>query len=207
MNEQTANAGNYRRSADSFRRAGGCDLFLRCMERLRQAGVGAVCIRPSLPRMAENDTVGVALMLIAEITNQEALEWLQSNQKKLEKTVTSAIPAAVQLARRYAPVKTGLLRKGIIAMPGLENTRFQGKAVGEVVLDRGMNNVFQKPSRKGHHYYYPASQEYGFKHRIRGGGTKRVEGKHYMHVASRVYEGPFAEKVINMVEDLFAELD
>lgn len=94
----------------------------------------------------------------------------------------------------------------IFAMPGLEKRRFKGKAVGEVVMDRGLNSVFQKPGKKGHHYYYPASQEYGFKHRVRGGGMGRVEGKHFMHVASRVYERAFTAKVVNMVEDLFSEL-
>ena len=145
-------------------------------------------------------------MMIAEITNQEALEHIQANQKKLDETVAAAVPEAVSIARRYAPRKTGLLRKGIIAMPGLEKRRFKGKAVGEVVMDRGLNGVFQKPGKKGHHYYYPASQEYGFKHRVRGGGIGRVEGKHFMHVASRVYERAFTAKVVNMVEDLFSEL-
>lgn len=97
-------------------------------------------------------------MMIAEITNQEALEYIQANQKKLDETVAAAVPEAVSIARRYAPRKTGLLRKGIIAMPGLEKRRFKGKAVGEVVMDRGLNGVFQKPGKKGHHYYYPASR-------------------------------------------------
>lgn len=153
-------------------------------------------------------------MMIAEITNQEALEYIQANQEKLNETVAAAIPEAVRLARKYAPVRKRYragqvpqqLRKGIIAMPGLEKRRFKGKAVGEVVMDRSLNSVFQKPGKKGHHYYYPASQEYGFKHRVRGGGMGRVEGKHFMHVASRVYEGAFTAKVANMAEDLFSEL-
>lgn len=145
-------------------------------------------------------------MLIAEITNQEALEWIQSNQDKLNKTVEAAVPEVVRITRLYAPKKSGDLRRGIIAMPGLEKSQYQGKAVGEVVMDNGMNAVFQKPSKKGHHYYYPASQEYGFKRRLRGGGGTRIEGKHFMHVASRMYSGRLESRVVGMVEDLFAEL-
>ena len=94
-------------------------------------------------------------------------------------------------------------------MPGLEHTRFKGKAVGQVVINRAMNSVFRKtnPKKPNHYYYYPASQEYGFKHRVRGGGTRHVPGKYYMRTASRVYEKTLAVKVDNMLEDLFSERD
>lgn len=159
-----------------------------------------------LARMDQMVVVGVFGVLIAEITNQEALEWIQANQKRLDETVASAVPEVVRITRQYAPQKTGLLRKGIIAMPGLEKTRYKGKSVGEVVMDNRMNSVFQKPAKKGRHYYYPASQEYGFKHRIRGGGVGRVEGQHFMHIASRIYAGRLESRVVGMVADLFSEL-
>lgn len=146
-------------------------------------------------------------MLTIDIPDTQALEWIQANQRRLEDTVILSLPKVAQIARRYAPKKSGALRRGIIVMPGLEKSRYTGKAVGEVVIDRAMNSVFQKPSKKGHHYYYPASQEYGFKHRVRGGGMGRVEGKHYMHIASRVPDQAFYASVDRMVQDLIKDME
>lgn len=146
-------------------------------------------------------------MLTIDVDDQKTLMWLQKHQKRLDDTVILALPKVAQIARRYAPKKTRALRRGIIVMPGLENSRYKGKAVGEIVIDRAMNGIFQKPSKKGHHYYYPASQEYGFKHRIRGGGTGRVEGKHYMHIASRLSAGEFLARVDNTVNDLIKDME
>lgn len=146
-------------------------------------------------------------MLTIEVDDRKTLRWLQAHQRRLDDTVILALPKVAQIARRYAPKKTGDLRRGIIVMPGLEKSRFKGKAVGQVVISRDMNSVFQKPSKKGHHYYYPASQEYGFRHRTKGGGTKRVEGKHYMFIASRLSAGGFEAAVDKTVRELAKEME
>ena len=146
-------------------------------------------------------------MLTIDVDDQKTLLWLQKHQKRLDDTVILALPKVAQIARRYAPKKTGALRRGIIVMPGLENSRHKGKAVGEIVIDRAMNGVFQKPSKKGHHYYYPASQEYGFKHRVKGGGMGRVEGKHYMYIASRLPDGAFYSAVEKTVNNLIKDME
>lgn len=146
-------------------------------------------------------------MLTIEVEDRKTLRWLQQHQQRLEDTVILALPKVAQIARRYAPKKSGDLRRGIIVMPGLEKTRFKGKAVGQVVIDRNMNSVFQKPSKKGHHYYYPASQEYGFRHRAKGGGTKRIEGKHYMYIASRLSAGGFEAEANKAVKDIIKDME
>lgn len=146
-------------------------------------------------------------MLTIEVDDRKTLRWLQAHQRRLEDTVILALPKVAQIARRYAPKKSGDLRRGIIVMPGLEKSRHQGKAVGQVVIDRAMNSVFQKPSKKGHHYYYPASQEYGFRHRAKGGGTKRIEGRHYMYIASRLSAGGFEAAVDKTVRELAKEME
>lgn len=146
-------------------------------------------------------------MLTIEVDDRKTLRWLQAHQRRLDDTVILALPKVAQIARRYAPKKSGALRRGIIVMPGLEKSRHQGKAVGQVVIDRNMNSVFQKPSKKGHHYYYPASQEYGFRHRAKGGGTKRVEGKHYMYIASRLSAGGFEAAVDKAIKDITKDME
>ena len=145
-------------------------------------------------------------MLIANISNREALETIQMSEKRLALVARAGAIQALRYARRYAPVRTGALRKGIIVMPGIEKSKYVGKAVAEVVMDRNMNDVFQRPNRRGHHFYYPASQEYGFKSRVKGGGTKHVPGKHFMHIASRL-EPPDKEKMtVELVEDVLGSL-
>lgn len=145
-------------------------------------------------------------MLIANISNRAALEALQMDDRRLAAVARGGAMRAVMYARRYAPKKTGALRRGIIVMPGVEKSKFVGKAVAEVVMDRGMNDVFQRPNARGHHFYYPASQEYGFKRRVRGGGTEHVPGKHFMHVASRVEAPDMEARVVALVEDVLGTL-
>lgn len=145
-------------------------------------------------------------MLVANMSNLAALEALQMQEKRLAMVARSGAFQALKYARKYAPKKTGALRRGIIVMPGIENSKFLGKAVAEVVMDRAMNDVFQRPNARGHHFYYPASQEYGFKRRVRGGGTKHVPGKHFMHIASRLEQPDMEARVGSLVADVISEL-
>jgi hypothetical protein len=76
-------------------------------------------------------------------------------------------------ARNNAPEDLGTLIRGIKIVA---EKRKIGKKVYQVVFDRKYNDKFQKVTLSGKRYYYPASQEHGFK--TRDGG--RVEGKHFM---------------------------
>jgi len=69
------------------------------------------------------------------------------------------------------PVRTGALRKGIKLRPE-KSPRGKCKKVYEVTFLSEMNDVFVKLTKGGVRYYYPASQEYGFK--TRNGGRVGV---------------------------------
>lgn len=96
----------------------------------------------------------------------------------LNMPVKKSATKVAQLARKNAPRRTGALRKGIKVRSRKEKTR-KGKIVYDVWMDREMNDAFVKISRSGHRYYYPGSQEYGFRTR-RG----RVQGLYFMKQAA-----------------------
>lgn len=96
----------------------------------------------------------------------------------LNMPVKKSATKVAQLARKNAPRRTGALRKGIKVRSRKEKTR-KGKIVYDVWMDREMNDTFVKSSRNGHRYYYPGSQEYGFRTR-RG----RVQGLYFMKQAA-----------------------
>lgn len=139
-------------------------------------------------------------MLTAEMTNAEAMERFVLAQDKIDATVWALLDPVVAEARRLAPKKTGALKQGIIKMPRLEHTKFPAKAVGEIVIDRGMNDSFVKMTLAGKRYYYPSSQEYGFRSMTKNGSEKRVPGKHYMYAASVSAEPDILEAAERLVE-------
>lgn len=75
---------------------------------------------------------------------------------------TAAGTLAVRI-RTKAPKKSGDLIAGIIPSPWEENSKYPGKIVRQVYMDAGMNDTFVKVTKNGKRYYYPASQEFGFK--------------------------------------------
>lgn len=101
-------------------------------------------------------------------------------------------------ARAMAPVDTGLLRKGLKIVGEKASTK--GRKVYQVVFDRAYNDVFVKNSKSGDRYYYPASQEFGFK--TRGGGY--VPGYHFLE-KSMSDKGPLIERTI--VNGFIREID
>ena len=126
--------------------------------------------------------------------------------------------AAGTLAARIhtnAPRKSGDLIKGIVPSPWEEKSRYPGKIVREVYMDAGMNDTFVKVSKSGKRYYYPASQEFGFRIARRTtlsltqaaayGATprsNRVPGKFFMNDTFVDYVPAFlanAERLINEV--------
>lgn len=96
----------------------------------------------------------------------------------LNMPVKKSATKVAQLARKNAPRRTGAMRKGIKVRSRKEKTQ-KGKVVYDVWMDREMNDSFVKTSRSGKRYYYPGSQEYGF--RTRNG---RVQGLYFMKQAA-----------------------
>lgn len=105
-----------------------------------------------------------------------------------------------QVAKRYAPRKTGTLQRGIVVRPKKEHTSIRGKAVYDVWMDSGMNSVFVKTSASGKRAYYPASMEYGFS-TVNGG---RVDGRHYLRTAAEEMSGIHEQLVL---DEVYAKLE
>lgn len=132
------------------------------------------------------------------------------NQKSLAQSVETQISEVVYQSalglsyrvRTRAPKRTGDLRSGIIASPWAERSATPGKVVYDVCFDAHMNNTFVKFSKKNKRYYYPASQEYGF--RIWGG--RRQPGLYFMRDTSVEYFGEHEQKVAAGVDRILEDL-
>lgn len=110
-------------------------------------------------------------------------------EKVPQKVVTKAAGKGATVVRKavrgQAPVATGALKRGIIRSG--EHSRTKGKKVYDLMFSSSMNDVFQKPIKnpgeaggKNPKGYYPASMEYGFLTRSKGGGYSYVPGYHFM---------------------------
>lgn len=146
---------------------------------------------------------------------------LKAVQKEIEKVRYIVQTAAGTLAARIrtkAPKKSGDLISGIIPSPWEENSAYPGKIVRQVYMDAGMNDTFVKMAKNGNRYYYPASQEFGF--RISGRTTltpqqsaayktaaryKRVPGKFFMNDTFIEYSPAFAEDVAKFVDKVVSK--
>lgn len=82
---------------------------------------------------------------------------------QIQSLVQTAAGALAVRIRTKAPRKTGDLISGIVPSPWEENSKYPGKIVRQVYMDAGMNDTFVKVTKNGKRYYYPASQEFGFK--------------------------------------------
>lgn len=131
-----------------------------------------------------------------------------------QKCVTKAAGKGANVVRkavRAAAPKgdTGNLRRGITRRG--ERSKVKGKKVYEVTFSSSMNDVFQKPIKnpgeaggKSDHGYYPASMEYGFLTRSKGGGLSYVPGYHFMHDAA---EASSSAAKTEMIKTLNEEID
>lgn len=123
------------------------------------------------------------------------LKSFEQTLKKLggvpQKAVTKAAGKGMTLIRRsvreQVPVRTGQLKRGIIRKG--ERSRVKGKKVYDLMFDPAKNELFQRPIKnpgeaggntKNGYAYYPASMEYGFLTRSKGGGLAYVPGYHFM---------------------------
>jgi len=120
----------------------------------------------------------------------------------IEGPVRQSATGLMYRIRTNAPYRYGTLQSGLIVAPGREKTAVPGKVVNDIVFDRAMNDRFVKVTRSGKRYYYPASQEYGF----RIGRTRRQPGLYYMRNTSAAYfaehENAVVESVLDMLEEL-----
>ena len=82
---------------------------------------------------------------------------------QIQSLVQTAAGALAVRIRTRAPRKSGDLISGIVPSPWEENSKYPGKIVRQVYMDAGMNDTFVKVTKNGKRYYYPASQEFGFK--------------------------------------------
>lgn len=82
---------------------------------------------------------------------------------QIQNLVQTSAGALAARIRTRAPKKSGDLISGIIPSPWEENSAYPGKIVRQVYMDAGMNDTFVKMSKSGKRYYYPASQEFGFR--------------------------------------------
>lgn len=82
---------------------------------------------------------------------------------QIQSLVQTAAGALAVRIRTKAPRKSGDLISGIVPSPWEENSKYPGKIVRQVYMDAGMNDTFVTVTKNGKRYYYPASQEFGFK--------------------------------------------
>jgi len=124
------------------------------------------------------------------------------SEAEIEGPVRQSATGLLYRIRTKAPSKSGALRSGLKIPDGKEKSATYGKVVNDIVFDAGMNDTFVKFSRSGARYYYPASQEYGF--RISRG--RRVPGLYYMRDTSAQYYSEHENAVIKGVLDILEEL-
>lgn len=120
----------------------------------------------------------------------------------IDSPVRSSAHRLTSLIRAKAPSRTGDLRQGIIVSPTPERSSNPNKIVYDVCMDARMNDTFVKVTKSGKRYYYPASQEYGF----RIGRVKRKPGLYYMRDASEQFRQQHTQTVSEGVDKIMEEL-
>lgn len=150
---------------------------------------------------------------------EEAKRTFQAMEKQPTRLVTQAARRGATVVKKAVkgssevPVLTGLLRSAVKVIK-LERSRKRGKKVYEVGFDPAYNDEFQRTDRpiqkpgefggKSKHPYYPASMEYGFLTRSKGGGVSYRPGFHFMTDTGEEMRGTanaeMARKFIDAVE-------
>lgn len=126
-------------------------------------------------------------------------------EKVPQRAVTKAAGKGATVVRKAVrgaiPVDTGAMKRGIIRKG--ERSRTKGKKVYDLMFDPAKNDIFQKPIKepgvaggKSPHGYYPASTEYGFMTRSKGGGLSYVPGYHFMRDAAQSAAFPARQATI-----------
>jgi len=134
-------------------------------------------------------------------------------QKVVTKAAGKGATVAGKAVKAAAPRgQTRELSKGFKRKA--EKSRTKGKKVYQYAMDPAKNDIFQKPiknpgeagGKHKTHAYYPASVEYGFLTRSKGGGLTYVQGTHFVRNAA-VKAAPVVESVImkTLTEELEKE--
>lgn len=124
---------------------------------------------------------------------------LHKTEKIPQKCVAKAAGKGANVVRKAvrsgSPVLTGDMKRGIVRTG--ERNRTKGKKVYQVTFSSSMNDTFQRTIKnpgeaggKRDHAYYPASMEYGFLTRSKGGGLSYVPGYHFMQRAAEASNIP-----------------
>lgn len=134
--------------------------------------------------------------------------------KKGSQKGSNAIGKAI---RKKAPKDTGQLKKGFVKKK--EKSKSEYKFVYDYKPDPKKNDIFQKPIQepgkyggKSKHAYYPASVEYGFLTRAKGGkgyelvlpgggGNRKTEGAHFMAEGFREAEPKARETMVKVFNE------
>ena len=127
-----------------------------------------------------------------------------------QKCVTKAAGKGANFVRKAvrseAPVENGDLQRSIVRTG--ERSRKKGKKVYDVTFSAAMNDVFQKPIKnpgeaggQSKHGYYPASMEFGFLTRSKGGGLSYVPGYHFMQRAAEASSVAAKREMVNALND------
>ena len=125
---------------------------------------------------------------------------------QIQRLVESAAGTLAVQIRTKAPRKSGDLISGIVPSPWEEKSRYPGKIVRQVYMDATMNDTFVKVTKAGKRYYYPASQEFGFRIANRSGNrVKRVPGKYFMQNTFIAYVPAFNQDAEKLIEEVLGE--
>lgn len=129
-----------------------------------------------------------------------------------QRTVSKAAGKGATVVKRTikngtVPVgATGNLKRAIVRQG--ERSSRKGKKVFDITFDRGMNDVLQKPIKnpgeaggKNDHAYYPASMEFGFLTRSKGGGLSYVPGYHFMESGGEQASAAAKQTIIDTLSD------
>lgn len=131
------------------------------------------------------ETVQGLNKLMKDISKLEKLP-----QKQITKGARKGANVILKQARANAPKRTGTMRKGIYLKA--ERSK-RGKKVFQITFRS--KPEFVKVTKDGTRYFYPASQEFGFR-TVDGG---RVEGKHFLTEAMAVKSGEAAETMVQVI--------
>lgn len=145
------------------------------------------------------DGLGQISLEIPQLEMADMSRIAEAVMRPLVKTSADLLASRIQA---NAPKKTGDLSRGVIASAAPERSTDPGKVIHDIYFSAAMNDKFVKVTKSGKRYYYPASQEYGF----RIGNGKRVPGKYYMRDASVEFYAEHRDRVAEGVDNILEEL-
>lgn len=137
-----------------------------------------------------------------EIPQLDLTDAARVSETVMHPLVKASADTLAERIRAKAPNRTGTLARGIIVSPAAERSTDPVKIVRDIYFDASMNDAFVKTSMEGERYYYPASQEYGFR-KVNGG---HVPGRYYMRDATVEYAAEHRDRVADGIDNVLEEL-